>query len=141
LADGSLNGRMALKPKEGIGAEVHNLDQFFRVEEGSGEVILDGIPTAIRAGFSVIVPAGTNHDIINTGSVPQKLYTLYSPPNHRDGVIHHTRETTRMSTTNTSTAKRRSRESTTRRPGEEQELSPVAPPDRDDPGGKAARRN
>jgi len=92
LADGSLNGRMALKPKEGIGAEVHKLDQFFRVEEGSGEAILDGIPTAIRAGFPVIVPAGTNHDIINTGSVPLKLYTLYSPPNHRDGVVHHTRD-------------------------------------------------
>ena len=82
---------MALKPKEEIGAEVHTLDQFFRVEEGSGEAVLDGVRTAIRAGFAVLVPAGANHNIINTGEVPLKLYTLYSPPNHRDGVVHHTR--------------------------------------------------
>jgi mannose-6-phosphate isomerase-like protein (cupin superfamily) len=82
---------MALKPKEEIGAEVHKLDQFFRVEEGSGEAVLDGVRTAIRAGFAVVVPAGTTHNIINTGSVPLKLYTLYAPPNHRDGVVHHTR--------------------------------------------------
>ena len=82
---------MALKPKEEIGAEVHKLDQFFRVEEGSGEVVLDGVRTAIRAGFAVVVPAGTNHNIINTGSVSLKLYTIYAPPNHRDGVVHHTR--------------------------------------------------
>ena len=83
---------MSLKPKEEIGAEVHTLDQFFRVEEGTGEAILDGVRTAIRAGFAVVVPAGANHNIINTGSVPLKLYTLYAPPNHRDGVVHHTRE-------------------------------------------------
>ena len=83
---------MALKPKEEIGAEVHKLDQFFRVEEGTGDAILDGVRTAIRAGFAVLVPAGTNHNIINTGSVPLKLYTLYAPPNHRDGVVHQTRE-------------------------------------------------
>jgi len=82
---------MALKPKEEIGAEVHTLDQFFRVEEGTGEAVLDGVRTVIRAGFAVVVPAGTNHNIINIGSVPLKLYTLYAPPNHRDGVIHHTR--------------------------------------------------
>jgi mannose-6-phosphate isomerase-like protein (cupin superfamily) len=82
---------MALKPNEEIGAEVHKLDQFFRVEEGSGEAVLDGVRTSIRAGFAVLVPAGTNHNIINTGTVPLKLYTVYSPPNHRDGVVHHTR--------------------------------------------------
>jgi mannose-6-phosphate isomerase-like protein (cupin superfamily) len=82
---------MALKPKEEIGAEVHTLDQFFRVEEGAGEAIIDGARTAIKAGFAVIVPAGARHNIINTGSVPLKLYTLYAPPNHRDGVVHHTR--------------------------------------------------
>jgi mannose-6-phosphate isomerase-like protein (cupin superfamily) len=82
---------MALKPKEEIGAEVHKLDQFFRVEEGTGEAVLDGVRTSIRAGFAVVVPAGTNHNIINTGNVPLKLYTLYAPPNHRDGVVHHTR--------------------------------------------------
>ena len=67
---------MALKPREEIGAEVHHLDQFFRVEEGSGEAVLDGVRTAIRAGFAVLVPAGTNHNIINTGREPLKLYTL-----------------------------------------------------------------
>ena len=82
---------MALNPKEEIGMEVHKLDQFFRVEEGSGEAVLDGVHTAIRTGFAVIVPAGTNHNIINTGNVPLKLYTLYAPPNHRDGVVHSTR--------------------------------------------------
>jgi mannose-6-phosphate isomerase-like protein (cupin superfamily) len=82
---------MALRPGEEIGAEVHRLDQFFRVEEGSGDAILDGVRTAIQAGFAVLVPAGTNHNIINTGSIPLKLYTLYAPPNHRDGVVHQTR--------------------------------------------------
>ena len=83
---------MALESGGEIGAEVHTLDQFFRVEEGAGEAILDGVRTAIRAGFAVLVPAGTNHNIINTGSVPLKLYTLYAPPNHRDAVVHHTRD-------------------------------------------------
>jgi len=82
---------MALKPNEEIGAEVHKLDQFFRVEEGSGEVEFDGLRTPIRAGFAVVVPAGTHHNIINTGGVSLKLYTIYAPPNHRDGVVHHTR--------------------------------------------------
>jgi mannose-6-phosphate isomerase-like protein (cupin superfamily) len=82
---------MALKPKEDIGVEVHELDQFFRVEQGSGEAVLDGVHTPIRDGFAVLVPAGTTHNIINTGTVPMRLYTLYSPPNHRDGVAHVTR--------------------------------------------------
>ena len=82
---------MALKPKEDIGAEVHKLDKFFRVEEGSGEAVLDDVTTSINAGFAVLVPAGTKHNIINTGSIPMKLYTLYAPPNHRDGIVHHTR--------------------------------------------------
>src|SRR5512141_1935045 len=82
---------MALQPKEEIGAEVHKLDQFFRVEGGTGEAVINGLRTPIRAGFAVLVPAGANHNIINTGSVPLKLYTLYAPPNHRDGVVHQTR--------------------------------------------------
>ena len=83
---------MSLKPKEEIGAEVHKLDQFFRVEEGTGEAVLDGVRTVIRAGFAIVVPAGAKHNIINTGDVSLKLYTLYAPPNHRDGVVHHTRD-------------------------------------------------
>lgn len=82
---------MALKPQEEIGAEVHQLDQFFRVEQGTGEAVLDGVRTPIRAGFAVLVPAGTRHNIVNTGAEPLKLYTLYAPPNHRDGVVHPTR--------------------------------------------------
>ncbi len=82
---------MSLKPKEEIGAEVHKLDQFFRVEAGTGEAVLDGNRTAISAGFAVLVPAGANHNIINTGNDSMKLYTLYAPPNHRDGVVHHSR--------------------------------------------------
>src|ERR1022692_2495389 len=65
---------MALKPKEEIGTEVHKLDQFFRVEEGTGEAVLNGVRTEISAGFAVLVPAGTNHNIINSGDVPLKLY-------------------------------------------------------------------
>ena len=82
---------MSLKSKDEIGMEVHKLDQFFRVEEGNGEAVLDGVHTAISAGFAVLVPAGTNHNIINTGEGLLKLYTLYAPPNHRDGVVHRTR--------------------------------------------------
>lgn len=82
---------MSLRAGEEIGAEVHKLDQFFRVEQGTGEVVLDGHRTPITAGFAILVPAGANHSIINTGRVPLKLYTVYSPPNHRDGVVHQTR--------------------------------------------------
>src|SRR4029078_1959676 len=67
---------MALQPKEEIGAEGHNLDPCFRVEQGTCEAVLDGVWTAIRAGFAVVVPAGTKHNIINTGDVSLKLYTL-----------------------------------------------------------------
>jgi mannose-6-phosphate isomerase-like protein (cupin superfamily) len=82
---------MSLLPKEEIGAETHQLDQFFRVEEGTGEAVLDRLRTAIQPGFGILIPAGTNHNIINTGNVPMKLYSIYAPPNHRDGVVHHTR--------------------------------------------------
>lgn len=61
------------------------------MEEGTGEAVLDGVRTAISAGFAVLVPAGANHNIINTGSIPLKRYYAYSPPN-RDGVVHRTRD-------------------------------------------------
>jgi mannose-6-phosphate isomerase-like protein (cupin superfamily) len=82
---------MSLRAGEEIGEEVHTLDQFFRVEQGTGEAVLDGHRTMIKAGFAVVVPAGAKHNIINTGREPLKLYTVYSPPNHRDGVVHRTR--------------------------------------------------
>ena len=81
---------MSLKPQEDIGAEVHKLDQFFRVEQGRGEALLDGVRTPVQAGYAVVVPAGARHNIINTEAEPLKLYTLYAPPNHRNGVVHHT---------------------------------------------------
>jgi len=64
---------MSLKPGEEIGMEVHKLDQFLRVEQGSGEAVLDGVSTKIRAGFAIIVPAGTKHNIINTGMGPSTI--------------------------------------------------------------------
>lgn len=83
---------MSLQAGEEIGAETHQLDQFFRVEEGAGEAVLDGVRSSIRAGFAIVVPAGAEHNIINTGAAPLKLYTVYSPPNHRDGVVHRSRK-------------------------------------------------
>jgi mannose-6-phosphate isomerase-like protein (cupin superfamily) len=79
---------MALKPGEEIGEEVHGLDQFLRIEAGSGEAVLNGVVQPIEDGSAIIVPAGTRHNIVNTGSEAMKLYTIYSPPNHRDGVVH-----------------------------------------------------
>jgi mannose-6-phosphate isomerase-like protein (cupin superfamily) len=82
---------MCLKPGEDIGMETHALDQFFRVEEGAGEVILDDVRSAIHTGFAILVPAGARHNIVNTGDIALKLTTLYAPPNHRDGIVHATR--------------------------------------------------
>lgn len=82
---------MALKPGEEIGEETHSLDQFFRVEAGEGEAVLDGVEHSITDGSAIVVPAGAKHNIINTGTVPMKLYTVYSPPNHRDGIVHKTK--------------------------------------------------
>lgn len=83
---------MNLKPGEEIGEEVHDLDQFIRVEEGEGKAVLDGQEQRIKDGFAVVIPAGTRHNIINTSDEEMKLYTVYSPPEHRDGVIHQTKE-------------------------------------------------
>jgi len=83
---------MSLKPKEEIGSEVHQLDQFIRVEKGSGKAVLNGKEYEIADGSAVVVPAGTEHNIINTSETEEmKLYTVYSPPNHKDGVIHPTK--------------------------------------------------
>lgn len=82
---------MTLKPGEDIGEEVHQLDQFIRIEAGSGKVVLDGVEHLLADGSAVIIPQGTRHNIFNTGQEPLKLYTLYAPPNHKDGTIHATR--------------------------------------------------
>lgn len=83
---------MSLKPGEEIGSEVHTLDQFIRCESGTGKAILDGVEHEISDGYAIVVPAGAEHNIVNTGAEPMKLYTVYSPPNHRDGVVHTTKE-------------------------------------------------
>ena len=83
---------MSLAPNEDIGEEIHELDQFLRVEFGTGKAVLDGVETALADGSAIIVPGGTRHNIINISSdKPMKLYTLYSPPEHMDGVIRATK--------------------------------------------------
>lgn len=83
---------MALQPGEEIGEEVHEgHDQFFRFEAGNGELHIDGAVHAIGTDIGVIVPAGACHNVVNTGDAPLKLYTLYGPPEHRDGVLQRTK--------------------------------------------------
>ncbi len=83
---------MSLKPDEDIGEEVHELDQFIRCEKGQGKAILDDVETQISDGFVVVVPAGTKHNIVNiSGTETLQLYTLYSPPNHKDSTLHKTK--------------------------------------------------
>ncbi|HVV14848.1 MAG TPA: cupin domain-containing protein [Candidatus Paceibacterota bacterium] len=83
---------MSLNPREDIGEEVHPLDQFIRVEQGDGKAVLDGKETEIHDGSVVIIPQGTRHNIVNLSpDQPMKLYTLYAPPDHKDGTIHKTK--------------------------------------------------
>ncbi len=83
---------MSLQPKEEIGSEVHSLDQFIRVERGQGKAVFNGKEYELKNGFAVVVPSGTEHNIINTSDTDKmKLYTVYSPPNHRDAVVHVTK--------------------------------------------------
>lgn len=82
---------MSLDPKEDIGEEVHTLDQFIKIERGSGHSVLDGKKRAIKRGFAVLIPAGTRHNIVNGPRGAMKIYTVYAPPNHKDGTIHKTK--------------------------------------------------
>jgi len=80
---------MTLKPGEEIGEEVHeDRDQFFRIEAGEGTVYIDGVGNEVEDDFAVIVPAGARHNVVNTGGAPLRLYTIYGPPEHKDGVVH-----------------------------------------------------
>src|SRR3546814_7464526 len=84
---------MGLKPGEEIWLETHDdRDQFFRVEKGSGEVLIDGVCTAIKGDDGIIVPAGAQHNIVNTGDKLLQLYTIYGPPEHIDRSEEHTSE-------------------------------------------------
>jgi len=84
---------MSLAPGEDIGSETHpTIDQFIRVESGRGKSVLAGVEHALSSGSAVVVPAGTEHNIINASTTePMKLYTVYSPPNHPEGTIHKTK--------------------------------------------------
>jgi mannose-6-phosphate isomerase-like protein (cupin superfamily) len=84
---------MSLLPNEEIGLETHdNVDQFFRFEKGEGKVVINGEEYAVNDGDVVIVPAGSEHNVINTSETDElKLYTVYSPPNHPDGTVHATK--------------------------------------------------
>lgn len=83
---------MSLNPGEEIGQEVHELDQFIRVESGSGTADLNDVKFPVEDGSAIVIPAGTKHNLINGSQTePLKLYTIYSPPEHRDGTIHKTK--------------------------------------------------
>lgn len=79
---------MSLLPNEEIGQEVHDVDQFLRIEKGVGKAILNGIEHDIEDGSAIVVPAGTKHNIINSAQGEMKLYSLYTPPHHKDGTVH-----------------------------------------------------
>ncbi len=84
---------MSLLPGEDIGKEVHSdRDQFIRIESGKGIAFINGIETEIEDDYAVVIPAGAEHNITNTGDTKMKLYTVYGPAEHRDGVIHETKE-------------------------------------------------
>lgn len=83
---------MTLQPGEEIGLERHEThDQFIRVEQGEGYALLDGERHALEDGVAVVVPSGTEHNVVNSGSAPMRLYTLYAPAEHPDGTIHKTK--------------------------------------------------
>ena len=84
---------MTLRPGEEIGEETHaDHDQFIRVEQGTGRVVLNGEGQTLQDGSAVVIPAGVRHNVINTsGDAQLKLYTLYSPPEHAPDAVHHTR--------------------------------------------------
>ena len=84
---------MSLRPGEEIGEEVHELDQFIRFEAGEGTVVFDGEPRRVKDGVAVVIPAGTRHNVVNSSSTEHlKLYSIYSPPEHKVGTIHKTKK-------------------------------------------------
>ena len=84
---------MSLRPGEEIGEEVHELDQFIRIEKGKGKAVLDAVEHKIEDDYAIVIPAGARHNITNTSKDKEmKLYTIYSPPEHRNGVVHKTKD-------------------------------------------------
>lgn len=91
---------MCLKPNEEIGLEIHEItDQFLRIESGEGKIIINGEEQSIKDGDAIVVPAGAEHNVVNTSSSKKlKLYTIYAPPHHKDGTIHKTKEEANIDT-------------------------------------------
>lgn len=83
---------MSISGHEDIGEEIHELDQFIRIESGRGQAVLNDIVHDLVDGSAVVIPAGVKHNIINTTDQPLKLYTVYSPPEHKDGVVRSTKK-------------------------------------------------
>lgn len=83
---------MALQPGDEIGMETHHLDQFIRIEQGKAKVILDGVEHEVKDDDAIVIPAGTQHNVINHTDGELKLYSVYSPPEHKDGTVHPTKE-------------------------------------------------
>ena len=82
---------MTIQPGDEIGMEIHDLDQFIRIEAGKAAVTLDGVEHSVEDDWAVVIPAGAEHNVVNTGDVPLRLYSIYSPPEHKDGTVHATK--------------------------------------------------
>ncbi|MBT3817662.1 MAG: cupin domain-containing protein [Candidatus Magasanikbacteria bacterium] len=82
---------MSIESGDEIGAEVHELDQFIRVEAGNGKAIMDGVEHDLEDGSAIVIPAGMDHNVVNVGDTPLKLYSVYAPAEHKDGTVHKTK--------------------------------------------------
>lgn len=82
---------MTIQPGDEIGSETHDLDQFIRIEAGQAVVTLDGVNHTLEDDWAVVIPAGTEHNVVNNGDEPLRLYSIYSPPEHKDGTVHATK--------------------------------------------------
>ena len=82
---------MTIQPGDEIGLETHDLDQFIRIEAGKATVLLDGVEHSVEDDWAVVIPAGTAHNVVSTGDEPLRLYSIYSPPEHKDGTLHATK--------------------------------------------------
>jgi len=82
---------MNIQPGDEIGEETHTLDQFIRIEQGKGLLIIDGVEHQVEDDWAFVIPAGACHNVINTGEEEVKLYSVYSPPEHKDGTVHSTK--------------------------------------------------
>ena len=89
---------MSLKPGQDIGSETHAThDQFFRIEQGKGQIEIDGVTHKVKSGAGIVVPAGASHNLVNTGDKPMKVYTIYGPPNHLDQLEQKTKSVAQVS--------------------------------------------